>query len=67
MATSGPFQVEMDEMETLVRQFGDEAVVPDFHTLFRFIRCGFLPDLLVFHQIIKVARYRAPRPLAHSV
>ena len=55
MATSGRFQAEM---ETDVRQFGDEAVVPDFYTLLRVIRFGFPADLSSFCQIFKVAHCR---------
>jgi hypothetical protein len=58
MATSRPFQVEMVEMETDDRQVGDEALVPDFYTLLRVIRFGFLPDLFSFCQIFKVAHYQ---------
>jgi hypothetical protein len=42
-------------METDVRQFCDEALVPDFYTILRVIRFGFPADLFGFCQIFKVA------------
>src|ERR1700733_11467631 len=54
MATSRCFQAEM---ETDVRQFCDEAMVPDFYSLLRVIRFGFPADLFSFCQIFKVAHY----------
>jgi hypothetical protein len=45
-------------METGVRQFGDEAVVPDFYTLLWVIRFGLPADLFSFFKIFKVAHYR---------
>src|ERR1700733_5235840 len=55
MATSRRFQAEMETTD--VRQFGDEAVVPDLYTLLRVIRFGFPADLFSFCQIFKVAHY----------
>jgi hypothetical protein len=52
MAASGRFETQM---ETVDGQFGDEAMVPDFCTLLRLIRCGFPADLFSFFQIFKVA------------
>ena len=45
-------------METNVRQFGDEAMVPDVYTPLRVIRFGFPPDLSRFRQIFKVTHCR---------
>lgn len=45
-------------METDVRQFGDEAMVPDFYTPLRVIRFSFPPDLFSFRQIFKVTHCR---------
>src|SRR6202050_748065 len=56
MATSRRFQAEMETTD--VRQFGDEAVVPDCYTLLRVIRFGFPADLSSFCQIFKVAHYQ---------
>jgi hypothetical protein len=52
MAASRPFQAEM---ETGVRQDGDEAMVSDVYTLLRVIRFGFPADLFGFFQIFKIA------------
>jgi hypothetical protein len=54
MARSRRFQAEM---ETDVRQFGDEAVVPDFYTPLRVVRFGLPADLFSFCQIFKLAYY----------
>jgi hypothetical protein len=69
MATSRRFQAEM---ETGVRQFGDEAVVPDFYTLLWVIRFGLPADLFSFFQIFKVAHYQRlrltfPYPFCYSI
>src|SRR5580658_3382168 len=55
MAASRRFQAEMETTD--VRQFGDEAVVPDSCTLLRVIRFGFPADLFSFCQIFKVTHY----------
>jgi hypothetical protein len=57
MATSRPFQVAVDEMETDVRQVRDAAVVPDFCALLWVIRSCFSAELSSFFQIFKVAHY----------
>jgi hypothetical protein len=55
MAASRRFQAEMETTD--VRRFGDETVVPGFHTLLRFGRFGFPADLFSFCQVFKVAHY----------
>jgi hypothetical protein len=54
MATSRPFQAEM---ETDVRQDGNETMVSDVYTRLRVIRFGFPAGLFSFFQIFKVAHY----------